>query len=86
MIRLQHDQYLVNGFGRTVLTTTRSRWWLLNGTNVNHKLVKEGCCWWYREYVPDNSEIERLEQDSRDANKELCADPEPTPLWLWRKQ
>ncbi len=25
---------------------------LLDGTNVNHALVKDGWCWWYRKYAP----------------------------------
>jgi endonuclease YncB( thermonuclease family) len=24
---------------------------LPDGTNVNHTLVKDGCCWWYRKYA-----------------------------------
>jgi endonuclease YncB( thermonuclease family) len=26
-----------------------------DGTNVNHELVKEGWCWWYRKYAPADS-------------------------------
>ena len=26
---------------------------LRDGTNVNHELVKEGWCWWYRKYAPN---------------------------------
>jgi endonuclease YncB( thermonuclease family) len=25
---------------------------LPDGTNVNHSLVKDGWCWWYRKYAP----------------------------------
>ena len=28
---------------------------LLDGTHVNHTLVKDGWCWWYRKYAPNNS-------------------------------
>ena len=28
---------------------------LPDGTHVNHELVKDGWCWWYREYVSDNT-------------------------------
>jgi len=58
---------------------------LPDGTNVNHELVKNGWCWWYRKYAPDNTELSRLEQDARDAKKGLWADPEPVPPWAWRK-
>ena len=29
-------------------------------TNVNHTLVKDGWCWWYRKYAPLNTELEQL--------------------------
>jgi len=59
---------------------------LPDGTNVNHELVKEGWCWWYRKYAPDNVELERLEQEAKDDKKGLWADPEPVPPWEWRKK
>jgi endonuclease YncB( thermonuclease family) len=34
---------------------------LPDGTNVNHELVKQGWCWWYRKYVPQDAEIEKRE-------------------------
>lgn len=58
---------------------------LPDGTNVNHELVKGGWCWWYRKYAPDNSRLERLEQDAREAKKGLWADPAPVPPWVYRK-
>jgi len=33
---------------------------LPDGTNVNHALVKEGWCWWYRKYAPGDTRLERL--------------------------
>ena len=27
------------------------------GTNVNHMLVKDGWCWWYRKYAPGNTDL-----------------------------
>jgi endonuclease YncB( thermonuclease family) len=30
---------------------------LLDGTNVNHTLVEDGWCWWYRKYAPGNTEL-----------------------------
>lgn len=59
---------------------------LPNGTNVNHELVKQGWCWWYRKYAPRNADLERLEQDARGAKKGLWADPHPVPPWEWRKR
>ena len=58
---------------------------LPDGKNVNHTLVKDGWCWWYRKYAPLNTELEKLEKDARDAKKGLWVDPSPIPPWLYRK-
>ena len=58
---------------------------LLDGTHVNHELVKGGWCWWYRKYAPGDTELERLEQDAREAKMGLWADPAPIPPWVYRK-
>ena len=44
---------------------------LPDGTNVNHTLVKDGWCWWYRTYAPLNAELEKLEHEAREAKKGL---------------
>lgn len=59
---------------------------LSDGTNVNHELVKEGWCWWYRKYAPGDTILEGLEKEARDAKKGLWADPQPVPPWQWRKR
>jgi endonuclease YncB( thermonuclease family) len=46
-------------YGRTLTDVL-----LPDGTNVNHTLVKEGWCWWYRKYAPGNRELERLEKNA----------------------
>ncbi len=38
---------------------------LPDGTNMNHTLVKDGWCWWYRKYVPRNVALEQLETEAR---------------------
>ena len=53
-------------------------------TNVNHELVKEGWCWWYRKYAPGDTVLEGLETDAREAKKGLWADPQPARPWEWR--
>ena len=58
---------------------------LPNGTNVNHELVKEGWCWWYRKYAPGDTVLEGLENEAREARKGLWVDPAPIPPWEWRK-
>ena len=59
---------------------------LPEGTNVNHELVKEGQCWWYRKYAPGNTALEGLERAARVERKGLWADLHPVPPWLWRKR
>ncbi len=68
-------------YGRTTADVT-----LPDGTNVNHRLVKDGWCWWYRKYAPLNTELEQLEKSAREAKKGLWADPHPVPPWEWRKR
>ena len=57
-----------------------------DGTNVNHELVKEGWCWWYRKYAPGDTILEGLESDAREGQRGLWADPHPVPPWEWRKR
>ena len=59
---------------------------LLDGTNVNHALVKDGWCWWYRKYAPGDTVLQRLEMEAREAQRGLWADPQPLPPWEWRKR
>jgi hypothetical protein len=37
---------------------------LLDGTNVNHTLVEDGWCWWYRKYAPGDTVLDGLEKDA----------------------
>ena len=37
---------------------------LPDGSNVNHTLVKEGWCWWYRNYAPGDTVLEGLEKEA----------------------
>ena len=68
-------------FGRTIADV-----FLSDGTNVNHELVKEGWCWWYRKYASGDAALEGLEAEAREARKRLWADPQPVPAWEWRKR
>lgn len=67
-------------YGRTLADVLLS-----DRTNVNHKLVEEGWCWWYRKYAPGDAVLEELEKAARDAKKGLWADPVPIPPWVYRK-
>lgn len=59
---------------------------LADDTSVNHKLVKDGWCWWYRKYAPDDAVLEALETEAREAKRGLWIDPRPIPPWEWRKR
>src|SRR5437868_11708187 len=67
-------------YGRTIAYV-----FLPHGTNVNHTMVKDGWCWWYRKYARTDIELERLEKQAREAKKGLWADPAPIPPWVYRK-
>ena len=68
-------------YGRTLADVL-----LTDGTNVNHALVKDGWCWWYRKYAPGDTMLEGLENEAREERKGLWADPQPMPPWEWRKR
>ena len=68
-------------YGRTLADVL-----LPDGTNVNHTLVKDGWCWWYRKYAPGDTVLEGLEKEAREERKGLVADPQPVPPWEWRKR
>ncbi len=68
-------------YGRTVGTVI-----LPDGTPLNDELVRQGWCWWYRKYAPENAVLERLETEARTAKRGVWTDPHPIPPWEWRKQ
>jgi micrococcal nuclease len=67
-------------YGRTLADVL-----LRDGTHVNHELVKEGWCWWYRKYAPADTVLAGLEKEARDAKKGVWQDRAPTPPWEYRK-
>ena len=58
---------------------------LPNQNNVNQLLVKDGWCWWYRKYAPDDAVLETLETEARQTKRGLWMDPNPVPPWVYRK-
>ena len=59
---------------------------LMDGTNLNHELVRQGWRWWYRKYAPDYAILQALEAEARLAKKGLWTEANPVPPWAWRKQ
>lgn len=51
-------------FGKDKYRRTLGDVFLLDGTNVNHTLVKDGWCWWYRKYAPTNTVLVKLEKSA----------------------
>jgi endonuclease YncB( thermonuclease family) len=54
--------------------------------NLNHELVKQGYCWWYRKYVPGDKILEGLEKEAREAKKGLWVGPYPVSPCEWWKR
>ena len=67
-------------YGRTVAEVT-----LADETNLNQLLAKDGWCWWYRKYAPDDTVLETLETEARQTKRGLWNDPHPIPPWVYRK-
>jgi endonuclease YncB( thermonuclease family) len=59
-------------YGRTLADVL-----LIGGINVNHTLVKDGWCWWYRKYAPNDTLLKAWEKDAREAKRGLWANPRP---------
>jgi len=76
---------MVTDFGRDKYHRLLGEVFLPDGLLLNRELVREGFCWWYRKYAPENGELERLETEAREAKKGLWADPQPVPPWEWRR-
>ena len=55
------------------------------GGVLNEMMVRDGLAWWYRRYAPDDTELERLEQQARNAGRGLWRRESPIPPWEWRK-
>ena len=68
-----------------IMPRTSADVFLSDGTNLNHTLVKDGWCWWYRKYAPGDTVLEGLEKDARNAKQGLWVDPAPIPPWIYRK-
>ena len=58
---------------------------LLDGTNVNHTLVKDGWCRWYRKYAPNDLTLRQYEETAKAEKKGLWVDKDPVPPWLYRR-
>ena len=78
-------QVTVHSIGKDRYERTLATVDLPEGINLNQELVRNGWCWWYRDYAPKDTELEQLEADAREGRKGIWNDPAPIPLWLYRK-
>jgi endonuclease YncB( thermonuclease family) len=62
------DTHGQDKYGRTLADVL-----LRGGTNVNHELVKDGWCWWYRKCAAGETVLEGLETEAREAKERLVA-------------
>ena len=77
---------ILQAHGQDKYKRTLANVFLLDGTHVNHTMVKDGWCWWYRKYAPADTVLEGLEKEAREARKGLWVDPQPVPPWEWRNR
>ena len=68
-------------YGRTIGNVI-----LPGGKNLNHELVRDGACWWYRRYAKENEALADAEAEAREAKRGLWANPKPVPPWGWRRE
>ena len=68
----------IGRYGRAVASVE------VGGGSLGHMLVRDGLGWWYREYAPNATELERLEQQARNASRGLWSQANPIPPWEWR--
>jgi endonuclease YncB( thermonuclease family) len=64
---------------------------LVDGTDANLALVRDGLCWWYRKYAHEQSAVdqalyESAEDRARAERRGLWVDPNPVPPWEWRRR
>jgi endonuclease YncB( thermonuclease family) len=67
-------------YGRTVAEVI-----LPDGRNANQEMVRAGYAWWFRKYAPNDSVLERLEDEACKGKGGLWADPHAVPPWEYRK-
>lgn len=73
--------YGLDKYGLTIADVS-----LPDGVIVNVELVRNGWCWWYQKYAPDNVVLAELQRRARRAGLGLWADPHPVPPWCYRKK
>jgi hypothetical protein len=63
------ESVLLDTHGQDKYKRTLGDVFLRDGMHVNHELVKDGWCWWYRKYAPGDTMLEGLEKEAREAKQ-----------------
>ena len=58
---------------------------VVDGTNVNESMIRDGFAWWYRKYNK-HQRLGEIETEGRNAKLGLWSDSEPISPWDWRKR
>ena len=66
-------------YGRTVA------WIWIDGKTLNRELILAGLAWHYKQYAPDNQDLERREVEARSEKIGLWSMKNPTPPWEFRQ-
>lgn len=53
---------------------------------VNEEMISSGAAWWYKQYAPEDAELEAAEADARAQKVGLWNDPDPMPPWRFRRE
>ena len=56
-------------------------WVYIDGESLNKELLRKGMAWWYRKYLPFETELAELEEQARKEKIGLWAYPSPIPPW-----
>ena len=75
-VRVQVED--IGRYGRAVASVE------VQGSDLGAMLIEDGLGWWYREYAPNATELQRLQRQARNANRGLWSKSNPTPPWEWR--
>ena len=79
--RVRVETVDVDRYGRIVGTVYRMR----DGVELNAALVAVGYAWWYRQYAPHDTRLQKLEEQARRADRGLWGRSDPVAPWNWRR-
>lgn len=75
-----HAMEVSDRFGRVV------GWVVLpDGRSLNKEMIRAGLAWWYARHAPNDSELQRLEEEARRERRGLWRRGDPIPPWEFRR-